>query len=152
VSAHKAKGTAYETALVRALGAFFRGRFGLKPYRPAQAGFQDTGDLHGLSPYIGQAKNYRSWEIAIREGLDGAEKQKGHAGEAYGVAFVKRIRRSVGQGYAVQTVETWARVLMRLRRAEALLAEHAPEALAGHMDAVAEELNEPFPTYGAQTE
>lgn len=62
---------------------------------------------------------------------------------------MKRIRRSVGQGYAVQTVETWARVLLRMRRAEALLAEHAPEVLASHLDEVAEELVENFPLFSA---
>lgn len=133
MSANKAKGTRWETALVRALGDFFAGRYGLAPRRVAQEGFTDSGDLHGLSPFIGQAKDWRSWEAAIREGLDGAEKQKGHAGEPYGVAFVKRVRRSVGDGYAVMTIATWARLVLRLRRAEALLAEYAPEeAVAKH--------------------
>ena len=142
MSANKAKGTAWETALVRSLGAFFDGRYGLEPRRVAQEGFQDTGDLHGLGPFIGQAKNWKSWEAAIREGLDGAEKQKGHAKADYGVAFVKRARRSVGDGYAVMTVATFARLLARLRRAEELL---APAALGVHVDATAADLAAPFP-------
>lgn len=118
MSANKQRGTAWESALVRTLGEFFAGRFGLAARRVAQAGIQDTGDLHGLGPFIAQAKNWRSWEAAIREGLDGAEKQRVAAGADYGVAFVKRARKPVGQGYAVMTVETWARVLLRLARAE----------------------------------
>lgn len=117
---HKKKGTAWETALVR----FFRAAT-IRAFRPAQAGASDSGDLHGLSPFVGQAKNYRSWEDAIRLGLDGAEKQRMHAGEQYGVAFVKRARRSTGDGYAVMRVVTFARLLLRLRRAEQLLAEIA---------------------------
>ncbi|USL85057.1 hypothetical protein [Arthrobacter phage SWEP2] len=126
MSAAKQKGTAWETALVRVLGTFWAGRFGLAPRRVAQEGFKDSGDLHGLDPFIAQAKNYKSWEDAIRLGLDGAEKQKVHAGQPYGVAFVKRVRRSVGDGYAVMSVATFARLLVRLRRAEYLLREHAP--------------------------
>lgn len=127
MSAAKQKGTAWETALVRFLGDFFEGRFGLAPRRVAQEGFLDTGDIHGISPFVAQAKAYKSWEEAIRLGLDGVEKQKVRAGEPYGVAFVKRVRRSVGAGYAVMTVATFARLLVRLRRAESLLKENNAE-------------------------
>ncbi|WP_229398130.1 hypothetical protein [Micromonospora okii] len=140
MSAAKRKGTAYETLCVRALR-----RVGIGAYRPAQEGFRDTGDLHGMSPWVAQCKAYASWEDAIRLGLDGAEKQRLHARESYGVALVKRVRRSVGESYAVQTLATWARVYVRLRRAEALLAEHAPAAHAEHMRQVGVELSTPFP-------
>lgn len=121
MSANKSKGTKWETDLVKGLGGFFGGRAGFAPRRVAQEGFKDTGDIHGISPFIGQAKNWKSWEDAMREGLDGAEKQKVHAGEPFGVAFVKRVRKPVGKGYAVMTVETWARLVMRLARAEDLV-------------------------------
>lgn len=120
---NKSKGTKWETDLVRTLGKFWRGREGLQPRRVAQTGQADAGDLHGMDPFVGQAKNWQSWQDAIREGLDGAERQKVVAGRPYGVAFVKRARKSVGQGYAVMTVETFARLLLRLRRAEALLTD-----------------------------
>lgn len=145
MSANKAKGTEWETALVKSLNAFFRRRYGLVPRRVAQEGFKDSGDLHGLSPFIGQAKNYKSWEEAIRLGLDGAEKQKVNAGEPYGVAFVKRARRSVGDGYAVMNVATFARLLLRLRRAETLLEAHSPETFASYLDHTTEEAGEGFP-------
>ncbi|UDL14642.1 holliday junction resolvase [Arthrobacter phage KeAlii] len=132
MSAAKAKGTKWETDLVKSLSAFFGGRFGLAPRRVAQEGFNDSGDLHGISPFTGQAKNYKSWEDAIRLGLDGAEKQKHHAGEPFGVAFIKRIRKPVGGGYAVMTVATWARMLVRLRRAEAYLREASPDLYRKH--------------------
>lgn len=123
----KIRGTRWETDLVRYLTAMFGGRYGLAPRRVAQEGFKDSGDLHGLSPFIAQAKNYKSWEEAIRLGLDGAEKQKRHAGEPFGVAFVKRVRRPAGGGYAIMTVATFAKLLLRLRRAETLLAEQVGE-------------------------
>lgn len=130
MSAAKARGTRWETALVRAFRAV-----GIHAFKPHQEGRQDVGDLHGLSPFIGQAKDWRSWEDAIREGLDGAERQHVAAGEMYGVAFVKRARRGVWDGYAVTTVITFARLLRRLQRAEELLRElSGPEELfAMHM-------------------
>lgn len=117
----KAAGTRYESAVV----TYLRDNGHPDARRVAQEGFADTGDIHGLSPFIVQCKAWKSWQDAIREGLDGAEKQKTHAREPYGVAFVKRARRGTGDGYAVMTVETFAKVLARLRKAEAILAEVA---------------------------
>lgn len=113
MSAAKSKGTKWETDLVKYLSGY-----GFPARRVAQEGFNDSGDIHGLSPFIGQAKNWKSWEAAIREGLDGAERQKVNAGEPYGVAFVKRARKGTGDGYAVMTVQTFADLLRRLHRAE----------------------------------
>lgn len=127
MSAAKARGTAWESAIVTALKPLLPGI-----RRSVQTGRLDDGDLHGVSPWIIQAKNYKSWETAIREGLDGAERQKLVAREPFGVAFVKRARRGTLDGYAVTTVRTWALVLVRLRRAEALLLHHAPEAYEVH--------------------
>ncbi|UIW13518.1 RusA-like Holliday junction resolvase [Arthrobacter phage Lizalica] len=145
MSAAKSKGTAFETLIVKALAAFFGGRHGLAPRRVAQEGFNDSGDIHGVSPFIIQAKAYKSWEDAIRLGLDGAEKQKGHAGEPYGVAFVKRPRRSIGDAYAVMTVATFARLLLRLRRAEAGLKLADPAAFEVHASRTLEDSEVPFP-------
>lgn len=145
MTAAKQRGTAWETALVRALSAFFAGRYGLAPRRVAQEGFADTGDLHGLSPFIAQAKDWRSWEDAMRIGLDGAETQRVRAGEAYGVAFVKRVRRPVGGGYAVTTIATFARMLLRMRRAEELLRASDPEAWERHVAATLQDLEVTFP-------
>ncbi|RLK22661.1 hypothetical protein DER29_0499 [Micromonospora sp. M71_S20] len=125
MSANKAKGTRWETALVR----FFRAAT-IRAFRPAQEGFRDVGDLGGLDPFAGQAKDWANWQAAIREGLDGVEKQRLHARQDYGVAFVKRARASTGRGYAVMTVATFVRLLLRLRRAEAALAEAAPDTAA----------------------
>ena len=144
MSAAKQKGTAWETALVKALGGFFEGRFGLAPRRVAQEGFLDTGDIHGISPFVAQAKNYKSWEEAIRLGLDGVEKQKVRAGEPFGVAFVKRVRRSVGQGYAVMTVATWARLVLRLRRAEALLEKQGADVWEAYTSEASQDVERDF--------
>lgn len=127
MSANKAKGTKWESDLVKAFASL-----GIPARRVAQEGHLDTGDLHGLDPFVGQAKNWRSWEDAIREGLDGAEVQRVRAGADYGVAFVKRVRKPVAGGYAVMTVGTFARLLARLRRAEAMLVSQDPDGAREH--------------------
>lgn len=133
MSANTAKGTKWETALVRLLLTF-----GITAYKPRAQGRFDVGDIHGLSPFVGQAKDWRNWEAAMREGLDGAEKQAGHANELYGVAFVKRARAATERGYAVTTVRTWALMLGRVRAAEARLLQLDPEAYRLHMEHHAE--------------
>jgi hypothetical protein len=115
VSAAKQKGTAWETALVN----FLKSK-GLDARRVAQSGMLDTGDIHGISPFVGQAKNYANLADGLRLGVEGAEVQKVRAGEPFGVALVKRARKPVAKGYAVMTVETFADLLVRLRRAETL--------------------------------
>lgn len=127
---HKAKGTRWESAL----RDFFR-LVGLPAYRPAQEGRLDVGDLHGLDPFVGQAKDYRDTVTALRVGVDGADAQAVNAGRDYGVAFVKRARAATAQGYAVTTVATFAAVLLRLRAAEDRLAQLDPAAYSAHLAA-----------------
>lgn len=145
MSAAKAKGTSFESLIVGALNLFARGR--LKAYRPAQTGFRDVGDVHGLSPFIIQAKAYKDLTTALREGVNGAVIQAQHAGEDYGVAVIKRPRGAIGDAYAVMRFEDFARVLLRLRRAEAELGKYAPGGeraiYGGQID---DDIAAPFPT------
>jgi hypothetical protein len=141
-----AKGSRWELDLRRTLGAFFGGRYGLKPFKPHAEGHDDAGDIQGLSPFVAQAKAYANIAAGIREGIEGAERQRLIAGEPYGVAFVKRPRKSVGEGYAVMTVETWARVLLRLARAEDMLSHVSPPACRDVLDIAERDLSKPFPT------
>lgn len=136
-NAAKRKGTAWESALVAYLAAVFAGRHGLAPRRVAQSGALDTGDLHGISPFVAQAKSYANLADGLRLGLEGAEIQRVRAGEDYGVAFVKRVRKPVALGYAVTTIATWARLVLRLRSAETLLQQNAPAAFDRHLQETA---------------
>lgn len=121
MSASKAKGTAFESLLVGATNLFARGR--LTARRVAQQGFADSGDVHGVSPFVIQAKDWANLTAALREGLAGAVAQAKRAGEDYGVAVVKRRHGPVGESYAVMRYEDFVRVLLRLRRAEQLLGQ-----------------------------
>lgn len=108
------KGTRWESAIVAYLNDA-----GVRAYRPAQSGFKDTGDVHGVSPFIIQAKDWRDTVTALREGVDGAVIQAEHAGERYGVAVIKRARKGPGEAYAVMRLEDWARLLLELRGGDA---------------------------------
>jgi hypothetical protein len=117
---NKAKGTRWESAV----RDFFRS-VGIPAYRATQEGRLDVGDLHGLDPFVGQAKDYADTVTALRVGVEGAEVQARNAGRDYGVAFVKRARASTERGYAVLTIGTFAKVLRRLREAEDELARRS---------------------------
>lgn len=109
MTAQKQKGTRWESAVV----AYLNSR-GIRAYRPAQAGFKDVGDVHGVSPFILQCKDFRDVTAAVREGVDGATVQAANAGERYGVAVVKRARKGPADAYVVMRLEDWARLLMEL--------------------------------------
>ena len=113
----KAKGTRHESATRN----YLKER-GVAAYRPAQTGFRDSGDIHGVSPFIVQAKDWKDLAGALREGVDGAVKQAAHAGEDYGVAVIKRARKPIEDAYAVMRLSDWTSVLIRLTSAERRLA------------------------------
>lgn len=106
----KQKGTAWESAVVR-----FLNDAGIRAYRPAQNGARDVGDVHGVSPFVIQAKDWRDVTSALREGLDGVQLQVRNAGETYGVAVVKRARKPAADAYAVMRLEDLAALILQLR-------------------------------------
>lgn len=112
----KARGTRWETMIV----GFLRS-LGLKAFKPRPEGFEDVGDVHSW-PFVIQAKDWKSWEAAIREGLDGAVRQAERWDRAtlregeprsVPVAVVKRARRPVGEAYAVLPLRELARLTLR---------------------------------------
>lgn len=110
MTAQKRKGTRWESDVVAHLKTL-----GIRAYRPAQTGFKDVGDVHGVSPFVIQAKDWADVTSALREGVDGARVQAENAGERYGVAVVKRARKPVGSAYVVMTLDDWARLLLDLQ-------------------------------------
>jgi len=128
----KARGTAWESSvrdfLNEALGQYHpdwrqRREDGLSPFinprdpnnitRTVQTGARDTGDL-ALWPAIGECKDEKEHDFPgyIRQ----ANREALAAGAEYGVAFVKKRRANVADGYAVMDLRTFARVLAALRR------------------------------------
>lgn len=84
-------------------------------YRPAQTGYKDVGDIHGVSPFIIQCKRYANLADALRLGTDGALVQRTNAGERFGVAVIKRSRKNVSDAYVVMPLHQFADILIELR-------------------------------------
>ena len=103
---NKAKGTRHETDIVNYLNDE-----GLSVYRPAPGGPRDTGDIHGLPDFAIQAKNWKNVADAVREGTDGAEKQRENLGVPFGINIVKRPRRPISDAYVVMRLSTFVRML-----------------------------------------
>ncbi|MFF4478722.1 hypothetical protein ACFY1A_17130 [Streptomyces sp. NPDC001520] len=118
-NANKAKGTRYEGEIRDYLNDL-----GFTVRRVVQMGNKDQGDLHGYPLHIIEAKNEKS--IRLPEYIRQAEREAVNASEPFGVAFVKRPRASTGDGYAVRSIATDARLVARLRDAEALAQQYAP--------------------------
>lgn len=106
---NKAKGTRWESQLRDYMNAS-----GFDTYRPAQAGFADTGDIHGLPFFTVQAKDWKDTTSALRVGTDGARKQALNAGMPYGVNVVKRARKPIGDAYAVMAFDDFLRLVRQL--------------------------------------
>lgn len=107
---NKAKGTRFEVAV----RDYLKER-GINAYRPAQEGFKDVGDIGGVSPFAVQCKDYRNLADALRDGVDGVQVQKGHAGEPLGVAVIKRPRKGVAEAYVVMRLADFADVVQLVR-------------------------------------
>lgn len=106
----KAKGSRWELAIRQFLRAA-----GIDAFKPYEEGWDDSGDIAGIDPFVGQAKAYASIVDGIREGVAGAERQAVVAGQPFGVAIVKRPGKSTGEAYVVMRLDTFARLLLWLR-------------------------------------
>ena len=120
-NANAAKGARFEKTVLD----FLRDLFGRhRVIRPHQEGFVDVGDLH-LEPFALQLKDETRHTFSSY--VDDAEKQALAAEMPFGAAIVKRRKLGTGRAYVVMSLNTFARLVERLHRAEALLARHAPE-------------------------
>lgn len=108
---NKAKGTHFESAIV----TYLKDNGIRSAHRVAQTGRLDSGDIHGVSPFIIQAKNYADIPTALRVGLAGAQRQAPIAGEPFGAAVIKRRQRPVADSYVVLDLATFTRLLQMLR-------------------------------------
>lgn len=110
----KAKGTAFETAIVRSLRDA-----GLYAIKPRQEGFKDLGDIHVEGIATLQAKNYKDVATGLRMGVDGAQVQRVNAGLPYAFAVIKRARKPVEDSYVVMRLGDFPEVVRALRGAVA---------------------------------
>lgn len=90
----KRKGTAWETECAKYLGT----------RRLPLAGAKDVGDLD-TAYWVVECKAEQRIDLAGY--MDEVAREVANSDKLWGVTLVKRRRRSVEQGYAVMTIETW---------------------------------------------
>lgn len=119
---NKRKGTQWESDVVRYLKAH-----GVpSAHRVAQTGRYDSGDIHGVEPFILQAKNYDNLASALRLGTEGAHQQAVVAGALFGAAVIKRRGKGTQGAYVAMDMPTFLRVLVALRRTGSNVAPRTP--------------------------
>ena len=105
----KAKGTSFETLIVR----YLRERSFRKSYRPATKGEYDTGDINGIaSPRrqaIIQCKNQKKFDLSgwLNDAVSQAQQEE-VGGNALPILVVKRPgvgEKSLGETYAIMRLE-----------------------------------------------
>ncbi len=106
MSRARAKGTAWETAIVD----YLRAAGWPHAERRALGGNHDRGDIAGLPGVVIEAKNCRAIDMA--GWLDETTVEQANAGAAVGAAWVKRRgRTNPGAGYVVMCGATFAHLL-----------------------------------------
>ena len=106
MSRNKAKGTAFETLIVRYLQ-----EHGF-PYaeRRALAGINDLGDITGTPGVVWECKNHKT--LSFSEWLAEAEVERGNANADLGVVIAKRRGKGdAAEQYAVMTVAALVELL-----------------------------------------
>jgi Holliday junction resolvase len=105
-SPQKVKGSAFE----REVAAYLRENGFPQADRRYGAGVQqDKGDLVGVPDVTIECKNYAKIDLA--QFIDEAIVEAGHARTKYGVAVIKRRRRSVADSYVVVTLAQFTELL-----------------------------------------
>jgi Holliday junction resolvase len=105
-SPQKAKGSAYE----REVAAYFRENGFPQADRRYGAGIQyDKGDLVGIPDVTVECKNHASIDLA--KFTDEAIVEAVNARTKYGVAVIKRRRKSVADSYVVLTLAQFTELL-----------------------------------------
>lgn len=74
------------------------------------AGSLDKGDLIGIPFTVCEAKSVKT--ITLAAFMDELTQEKINANEPYGFVAIKRVRKSVGQGYAVLTIDSMIDLLL----------------------------------------
>jgi hypothetical protein len=105
MSTAKARGTAFESAVVRHLIE----RGWVNAERRALRGTKDAGDLAGIIGLAASFKAVRAWRVA--DWLDELTKQRANAGAEHAVLVVKRWRKPIGRSIAMLDLDDYLRLL-----------------------------------------
>ncbi|WP_186783688.1 hypothetical protein [Streptomyces sp. CBG33] len=111
----KAKGTAFETAVV----TYLRTHHDPSVHRNVQMGAKDIGDIDGYHLHAVEAKAEKT--ITLADYVAQANREAINAGKPYGCAVVKRRMKGTADAYVVRDLATDVRLMNRLRDMEAAL-------------------------------
>jgi hypothetical protein len=111
MSANKRKGTTHESAIVNYLTSQ-----GISARRVVQTGRFDQGDIHAEADWILEAKNCK--DITPSEFVRQAVREAVNAGRSFGVAVVKKRNANIKDSYVMTDLETFARILHKLRECD----------------------------------
>lgn len=95
MSASKARGTAFETAVVN----YLREQGFALAERRALSGTKDRGDVAGVPGWVLECKSEKT--ITLPAYMAELEAEMAHAESDWGAALVKRRGKGVGESYAV---------------------------------------------------
>ncbi|GAA3018701.1 hypothetical protein [Streptomyces fulvorobeus] len=118
-NASKAKGTAWESALVD----YLRTNHNPGARRNAQMGRLDIGDIDGYYLHATEAKAEKT--ITLSDYIRQANREAVHAGQPFGCAIVKRRMKGTADGYVVRDVATDVRLMNRIQEMEGALQDVA---------------------------
>ena len=106
MSKQRAKGTAFETAVVR----FLQENGFQYAERRALHGDTDRGDITGTPALVWECKNHKT--LKLSEWVRETETERHNDGADYGVLVVKRAGiGDVGKAYAIMTLEQMCQLL-----------------------------------------
>lgn len=105
-NANKTKGTAFESAVTKALRAD-----GLDAVMPRQIESHDVGDIWVERDVVLQAKAWKDVASALRVGTASAQVQAHHAGRPFGAAVIKKAHGHIADAYVAMPLSTFAALL-----------------------------------------
>ncbi|MFD3361579.1 hypothetical protein ACFWW5_00565 [Streptomyces albidoflavus] len=108
----KAKGTAFETAVV----TYLREHHDPGARRNVQMGAKDIGDIDGYHLHAVEAKAEKT--ITLADYVAQANREAINAGKPFGCAVVKRRMKGTADAYVVRDLATDVRLMNRLRDME----------------------------------
>ena len=130
-NSRKARGTAWETAVVNFLRRETGG--GIPVFKPRQEGQADCGDIHVDADFVLQCKDWKSWSKQDAYNfVDAADEQARVAARPWGVSVVKRRKAagssgSVASGLVSMSLDTFAAIVHDLAEGREALSREMEE-------------------------
>ena len=104
MSKSKQKGTKWETDCLELVKKVYP-----EAIRSPAWGAEDRGDLYGTGDFLVECKAVKSFNLS--QFIEEAKAEAQNAGKKFPVVFLKRPRKSTGQGYAIMEIATFIELM-----------------------------------------